>query len=288
MAKMVANTDTLIEQSTVLHQLTPEVYFAAAAKGKGKGKGKGENQEQEEPEQAAHEEEAEEQLQEEEPEQAAHEEEEEGDGGEEKGDGDKGNDEGEKDENPIPVPSGDTADMQIFVQLPSAKTITLEVEASYPVITVKALVKAAEKIPVSQQIMIYNGNTLEDNYSLSDCGIFNESTLICNLGLDGGAGKRKKDGEMPKEVDQLSDADEDNEDDFQVRETDPQGIRELLEIASVNVEEMLLAMDQPTLKKYISKINNQNSGREIARVTLSFWPKVVTMEVCLMKTLLHR
>ena len=101
------------------------------------------------------------------------------------------------------------------------------------------------------------------------------------MGLDAGAGKRAKKDDLPvKEIDELTDAEDDGDRaDFVVRESDPPGIRVLLETAAIDIVEIVADFSMPILKKYISKIENQTSGREIARVTMSFLPRVTAMEV---------
>ena len=84
--------------------------------------------------------------------------------------------------------SSDT-DMQIFVKLPSGKTITLEVEASDLIATIKTLVKNKEGIPKVQQRLLFMDQQLEDDHTLSDYSIQKEDTITLTLGLRGG-GKR--------------------------------------------------------------------------------------------------
>jgi len=67
--------------------------------------------------------------------------------------------------------------MQILVKTHTGKTITLEVEASDTIETIKSKIEDKEGIPSYQQCLMYGGRELEDERTLSDCSIQNESTL---------------------------------------------------------------------------------------------------------------
>ena len=75
--------------------------------------------------------------------------------------------------------------IQIFIQTLTGKTIELKV-ASYDTIkTVKDLILKIKGIPPEHQRFIFEGKQLEDNKTLAECNIINQSTIHLALKKDG-------------------------------------------------------------------------------------------------------
>ena len=79
-------------------------------------------------------------------------------------------------------PCDDT--VQIFVQTPPGKTITLNVESNHSIKVLKSLIEDKEGIPPDQQCLVFADIELEDSYNLNDYDIPKESTLYLILKMD--------------------------------------------------------------------------------------------------------
>ncbi len=71
--------------------------------------------------------------------------------------------------------------MQIFVKDDDGKTITLDVETNDTVENIKAKIQDKKDIDPSNQILIFEGQTLENGKTLADYNITKESTIYLKV-----------------------------------------------------------------------------------------------------------
>jgi hypothetical protein len=77
-------------------------------------------------------------------------------------------------------------EMQIFVKTLTGRTITIHCKTSDTIYSIKQKVEDKEGITPDKQRLVYSGGQLRDVYTLSDCHISKESTLILRLNCLGG------------------------------------------------------------------------------------------------------
>lgn len=77
-------------------------------------------------------------------------------------------------------------EMQIFVKTLAGKTITLDVQPSDTIETVKTHIQNKIGIPPDEQRLIFGGKQLEDVHTLNDYNIEKKCTLRLLLRLHGG------------------------------------------------------------------------------------------------------
>lgn len=79
--------------------------------------------------------------------------------------------------------------MQVFIKTLTGRTITIIVEETDSIKTVKQKVKDKDGVPVDEQRLLYGGSELQDKNTLADYCIQSEATIHLVLRLPGGGGK---------------------------------------------------------------------------------------------------
>lgn len=76
--------------------------------------------------------------------------------------------------------------MQVFVKTLTGRTMTVDVEATDSIASIKEKIMNKEGIPVTEQRLIFGGKQLENEKNIADYNIQKESTLYLVLRLRGG------------------------------------------------------------------------------------------------------
>lgn len=76
-----------------------------------------------------------------------------------------------------PAPALADSGMQIFVTLPSGRSVTLDVESSFSVEQVKVDLEGRIGLPATAQVLRFAGRVIEDGRTLADYNIQKESTV---------------------------------------------------------------------------------------------------------------
>ena len=66
---------------------------------------------------------------------------------------------------------------RIFIKTPTDKVITLDAVASDTIGNIKAIIQDKAQIPIDQQQLVFAGTILQDETTLSDCNILEDSFL---------------------------------------------------------------------------------------------------------------
>ena len=82
--------------------------------------------------------------------------------------------------------NGGNGPKQIFIKTLQGKTITLDVNDSDTINSIKEKIQENEGIPVDQQRLLFNGKQLEDGNTIEDYQIQPESSIHLVLRLRGG------------------------------------------------------------------------------------------------------
>jgi ubiquitin len=147
--------------------------------------------------------------------------------------------------------------MQIFVKTPTGKTITLDVEASDTIATVKAMLRDRGHGRKYQQRLIFVSEQLEDDRTLSDYNIQSENTLDMVMSLRGGAPpKKRKIGAL----------------EMRPRSDDIEQITTIFALERFDVPGFLASMDADAKKLYLHDLESKRTLEMQVAATLACIP----------------
>ena len=71
--------------------------------------------------------------------------------------------------------------LQVFIKPKSGRTFALKVDTNHTVGSVKTKIQNKKGIPTHQQILVLNGQALNDNRTLRECNLQDQSILYLDL-----------------------------------------------------------------------------------------------------------
>ncbi|WP_411023778.1 ubiquitin-like domain-containing protein, partial [Salmonella sp. s51228] len=82
--------------------------------------------------------------------------------------------------------------MRLFVYTLFGRTLCLSTFANCTIVDLKSKIEKECEIPSSFQKLFFCGRELDDMYTISEISLCNGNTIFLDLGINGGAKKRKK------------------------------------------------------------------------------------------------
>ena len=143
---------------------------------------------------------------------------------------------------------------------------------------IKEKIAEVTKMPITDIVLTCSGALMKNRRQLAYYCVEDGSDLVLTGKLRGGVKKQKLDDPLPNVSELPEQSDNEEEDDFSVKEHDAPCIRRILELEHLDMESMIMSWSRETIKMYEKKLAVVESGRELARTTMAFLPEVAMME----------